>query len=259
MKLIDTHAHLYLDNFDADRDTVVKNALNAGIEKIVLPNIDSGSVNDLKKICLSHPGFFLPLMGLHPTSVKDDFINELKIVETELKTQKYYGIGETGIDLYWDKTYTENQVKAFSKQIELALEYKLPIIIHARESFDLIFKVLDNYKSFGLKGIFHAFTGTENHADKITGDYGFLLGIGGIVTFKNAGLQQVLKNVSLQNLVLETDSPFLAPVPFRGKRNESAYLVHIAEKIAEIKQCSIEEVAAVTTHNAETIFDLKPE
>ncbi|MFO7658109.1 MAG: TatD family hydrolase [Bacteroidales bacterium] len=256
MILIDTHAHLYLDNFDADREDVVKNALNAGVEKIVLPNIDSGSVNSIKKVCNSYPGIFLPLMGLHPTSVKEDFENELKNVESELKSCKYFGIGETGIDLYWDKTHVESQVKAFSKQIELALEYRLPIIIHARESFELIFKILDSYKSHSPKGIFHAFTGSESQADKITGDYGFLLGIGGIITFKNSSLQQVVQNIELDNVVLETDSPYLAPVPFRGKRNESAYLVHIAEKIAELKQCSPDAVAAITTSNAKSLFSI---
>lgn len=256
MILVDTHAHLYLGNFDADREKVINDAIARGVEKIVLPNINSKSIEELKKVYEKFPSNLFPLMGLHPTSVKDDFEKELEIVKSELKTTVYYGIGESGIDLYWDKTFFEFQKQAFEFQIQLAIEYQLPIIIHARESFDEIFKIISKYKNRQIRGIFHAFTGTLEQAKKIINEFGFFLGIGGIITFKNSGLDKVVQQISLEHLVLETDAPFLAPVPHRGKRNESGYLVYIVEKIAQIQNCSIDRVAEVTTKNASELFNI---
>ena len=195
-------------------------------------------------------------MGLHPVSVKKAYEDELKIISGELETGRYYGIGESGIDLFHDRSFLEEQKKAFTYHTELAIKYNLPIIIHARESFGEIFEILDNYKDQPLTGIFHAFTGTVDQAKRIIYEYGFFIGIGGIVTFKNAGLDNVVKEISLEHMVIETDAPFLAPVPYRGKRNESCYIVYIAEKIAQIKKISINDVADITTRNAMQIFAL---
>ncbi len=256
MMFIDTHTHLYLENFNHDRKEIIENAISQGVTKMVLPNIDSGTVNDLKTICKKFPENLYPLIGLHPTSVKNNFETELQMVVSELNTETYYGIGETGIDLYWDKTFFEFQKKAFEFQIKLSIEYQLPIIIHARESIDEIFDILSMYKGENLNGIFHAFTGTSEQAYFIINELGFKLGIGGIATFKNSGLDKVIQQISLENMVLETDSPFLAPVPYRGKRNESGYILLIAEKIAQIHNCSLEDVAEITSANAMKLFHI---
>ncbi|MCB2197212.1 MAG: TatD family hydrolase [Bacteroidetes bacterium] len=255
MQLIDTHTHIFLPEFDDDRDQVIKNAQENGISQILLPNVDHTTTTSLLKLADKYPDFCLPMMGLHPTSVDENYQKELKKVEDWLAKRKFYAIGEIGIDLYWDKTYKSQQEDAFLHQINLAKKYNLPIVIHARESFDEIFKIVEKEMDDNLTGVFHAFTGNEKQADQIV-DWGFKIGIGGIVTFKNAGLDKVVSNIDINHIVLETDSPYLAPVPKRGKRNESAYIIYIAQKIAEIKNIAIEEVARITTNNAQQLFRL---
>jgi TatD DNase family protein len=254
MHLIDTHAHLYLSSFKNDIDKVIERAINNGIIKMFLPNIDSGTIKSMNKIAADYKEYCYPMIGLHPTSVKEDFEKELKIIENELVSGEYIAVGETGIDLYRDKTYINEQIIAFERQIRFAREFNLPLVIHARDSFDELFTTLKKYRNSGLKGVFHAFTGTVDQADYIINELNFKLGIGGIVTFKNSGLEKIVKEIDLENIVLETDSPFLAPVPYRGKRNESSYLIFIAEKISQIKNINLVKVAEITTQNAHSIF-----
>jgi TatD DNase family protein len=255
MTFIDTHTHLYLPQFDSDIDEIIQRSLQRNVTKLVLPNIDSQSIEPLKNLYLKSPEVFVPLMGLHPTHVKENVNEELEEVIKELGNNKYYGIGEIGIDLYWDKTFAQQQAYAFKKQLSLGHEKDLPVVIHARNSLKEIFQVLEelNYNSF--KGIFHAFTGNISDAKRMI-EMGFYLGIGGIVTFKNSMLDETLADIDLNHIVLETDSPYLAPSPHRGKRNESSYIPLIAGKVAEIKGISIEKVAEVTTGNALNIFNL---
>lgn len=257
MKLIDTHSHIFLDQFDNDRDTIIQSALDKGVKKIILPNVDSSTMQAMLNLCTKYPDICLPVVGLHPTSVKENYEDEMTIIEQTLAQSefKFYGIGEIGIDLYWDKTFFEQQKEAFARQIRLASKYDLPIVIHARESLDEIFKILEQEYYSGLTGVFHSFSGTIEQANRAT-DFGFKLGINGIVTFKNSGLDKVVNQIDMKHLVLETDSPYLAPVPYRGKRNESSYVYHIAAKIAEIKNLAIENVAAVTTKNAISLFNI---
>jgi len=255
MSYIDTHTHLFLPEFDTDRDQVIANAKQIGIEKVLLPNVDSGTILPLLDLVDKFPDFCFPMIGLHPTSVNENYIQELELVESWLLKRKFYAIGEIGIDLYWDKTFIKQQEEAFIYQINLAKKYDLPIVIHARDSFNEIFNVVKKEIGSGLKGIFHAFTGDLEQANQII-EWGFLIGIGGIVTFKNSNLGDVVKNIDINHLVLETDSPYLAPVPKRGKRNESAYIQYIAQKIAEIKGQSANEVARITTLNAKKLFKI---
>lgn len=258
MKLIDTHAHLYLDDFKKDCPEVIARLKENHVEKVFLPNIDSSSINDMLKLESDYPGLFYPMMGLHPSSVQDNYKDELQTVENWLQKKKFIAIGEIGIDLYWDDTYFTQQVEAFKKQIKWAKELKLPIVIHARNSFNEIFDVVDEEIDENLTGIFHSFSGTFEEAQHII-DLGFKIGINGIVTFKNSSLDDVVKQIDINHLVLETDSPFLSPEPKRGKRNESSHVLYIAEKIAKTKDLSIEEVAETTTQNAKTLFNIKSE
>ncbi len=256
MIFIDTHTHLYLREFREDRDKVVKFALDKGIQKMLLPNVDGRTINAMHSLADKFPDHCLPMIGLHPGSVKNGYKEEIGQIIKLLGKRKYWGIGETGIDLYWDKTYSEQQKESFIDHINLAKEHRLPLIIHARNSFDEIFSIMDREHDDTLKGVFHAFTGNAEQAGRII-DYGFKLGIGGIVTFKNSELDSVVKIIDLQHIVLETDAPYLAPVPKRGKRNEPAYLLHTAEKIAEIHNVPIETIAEITTQNASSLFDTK--
>ncbi len=253
--LIDTHSHIYTGDFNSDIDEVVQNAYNNDVKKIVLPNIDAGTIKRLVDLSNAYPHICYPLMGLHPTSVQADYKEELEAIEYWLDKQKFYGIGEIGIDLYWDKTYIEEQKDAFRHQIKLAKANNLPIVIHLRNSFNEVYKIVKEEQDGTLKGIFHCFSGSEKEARKIV-DQGFLLGIGGVVTFKNGTLAEVIKKVDLKNIVLETDSPYLAPVPKRGRRNESSYLIFIAQKIAEIYDVPVEKVAEITTANARNLFGI---
>jgi len=256
MILIDTHAHLYLDEFDNDRETVIQNAIRSGIKHILCPNIDSESLSALDTLCESYPGYCLPMMGLHPTSVKENYKDEIEIIRKRLfdsPPEIYKAIGEIGIDLYWDKTFLSQQQEVFALQLEWALTKKLPVAIHSRDSFDAIMDVINNYDS--LTGVFHCFSGNVEQAEQVV-NKGFLLGIGGVVTFKNAGLDKVVQTTDLSNIVLETDAPYLAPMPFRGKRNESAYVSLVAQKIAQIKDVSYAEVCEITSGNAIKLFNL---
>lgn len=253
--LIDTHSHIYSEDFNDDIDEVLQNAYNNDIKKIVLPNIDSGTIKRLLDLSNAYPHICYPLMGLHPTSVSSDFREELSAVEYWLDKQKFYGIGEIGIDLYWDTTYLKEQQEVFRYQIKLAKSRQLPIVIHVRDSFKEVYEIVKEEQDGNLKGIFHCFSGDEDAARKII-DSGFLLGIGGVVTFKNSNLNEVLKNVDLKYMVLETDSPYLAPEPKRGRRNESSYLVYIAQKLAEVHQITLKEVADITTANARQLFGI---
>jgi len=250
----DTHTHLYLEAFNDDRPEVVERAVAQDIRYMLLPNIDSNSVDRMISLSDAFPGHCFPMLGLHPTSVKADYEEEMEKIFRWFGKRNFIAVGEIGIDLYWDKTYFEQQQKAFRAQIEFALREQLPIVIHSRDSFDPIMDILKDYKNTGLKGVFHCFTGTREEADSVL-EMGFLLGIGGVVTFKNSGLDKVVEQTDLSNLLLETDAPFLAPVPFRGKRNESAYINLIANKISEIKKVSKAEVADVTTQNALQLFN----
>jgi len=256
MEIIDTHAHLYLEEFEEDRTEVINRAMENGIIQCLLPNIDSGSISGMLKICSSFPEVCKPMMGLHPGSVHDDFENELKIIEDWLQRDKYVAIGEIGIDLFRDKSYREQQLEAFKIQIQWAKKSGLPVVIHARESFREIFNILDRLTDDRLKGVFHSFTGNEDQVRIING-YGFYFGINGIITYKNTDLVKTVEKISPERVLLETDSPYLSPVPRRGKRNESSNLVFIAERLAQIYNITTDELSFITTRNATELFNLK--
>ncbi len=255
MPFIDTHAHLYLEHFDTDCHNVIQRAMQQGISKILLPNIDRKSVTLMNQLAELYPDTCYPMMGLHPTSVKEDYMNELEFVVHEIQSGNYIAIGETGIDLYWDKTYLKQQCIVFEQEIKLAVELDKPLVIHARQSFDVIFEILEKYKATNLKGVFHAFSGNISQALYAI-QLGFMLGIGGMLTYKNSGLDKVVEQTGLEHIVLETDAPFLPPVPHRGERNEPAFITHVAEKISAIKAVDIAEVAGITTENARKLFNL---
>jgi len=255
--IIDSHCHLYLPEFQNDVDQVIGRAKEIGVEKFFLPNIDSSTTQQMLKLVEDYPEVCYAMMGLHPTSVKENFKEELEKVEIELKKDTYVAIGEIGIDLYWDKTFLKEQTEAFETQIKWAKEIKLPVVIHARNSFQEIFEVIDRLNDDSLKGIFHCFTGSFDDAKKIVDYGGFKMGIGGVVTFKNGGIDKFLNEIPLHNFVLETDSPYLAPVPYRGKRNESAYLVEIISKMADIYSVSKGEIAEMTSKSSLEIFNVK--
>jgi len=255
LKLIDTHTHLYLDNFDPDRDEVIQNAIDMGVETMLLPAIDSTTFDSMMELSNNYPHNCLPMIGLHPTSVVDNYENELKLVENELTKGGYIAVGEIGIDLYWDKSFVDQQKDAFKRQLKLAKKHKLPVAIHTRDSFNEIYTIVKEESNDELRGVFHCFTGTSSEAKKII-DVGFLMGIGGIITFKNSGLAEVVNSIPVKHLLLETDAPFLTPAPFRGKRNQSAYLTYIARKLAEVKNIGVEQLADITTKNAVELFKL---
>ena len=253
--LIDTHSHIYSTDIIHDRDEVIQRAYSSDVRKIILPNIDSSSVKNLLDMVDTYPHICFPLMGLHPTSVNNDYQEELQVVEYWLKKRKFYGIGEIGIDLFWETSFLEEQTHAFRFQLELARQYELPVVVHVRDSFEEVYKVLLEMKDEKLTGVFHSFTGTLEQAQLIIA-IGFKIGVGGIVTFKKSGLDQVISQIDPSHLILETDSPYLTPVPFRGKRNESSYLVYIAQKIADLHQMTLGEIAKITTENARKLFGI---
>ncbi len=255
MILTDTHCHLYSEEFAVDIEEVIKNAAIEGVQQFYLPGIDSTAIESMLALEKKFPGKCIAMIGLHPCYVKDNYDEELEIVRGWLTKREFAAIGEIGLDFYWDKTFLIQQYQAFRTQIEWAIEYKRPIVIHTRNAMQETINLVKEYKSTGLSGIFHCFSGSYESAKEII-DAGFYLGIGGVVTYKNAGLAEVLTKIDLEHLVLETDAPYLTPVPFRGKRNESSYLKYIAAKIAAIKQVPVEEVASITTANAEKIFAL---
>lgn len=255
MILTDTHCHLYSKEFEVDIEEVMQNATIEGVQKFYLPGIDSTAIESMLALEKQFPEKCIPMMGLHPCYVKNNYNEELEIVRGWLTQREFSAIGEIGLDFYWDKTFVIQQYQAFRIQIEWAIEYNRPIVIHTRNAMQETINLVKEYKSKGLSGIFHCFSGSYESAKEII-DAGFYLGIGGVVTYKNAGLAEVLTKIDLKHLVLETDAPYLTPVPFRGKRNESSYLKYVATKIAAIKQVPVEEVASITTANAEKIFAL---
>ncbi len=256
MEFIDTHAHIYATEFDADREEVLQKAIYEGVNKIVLPAIDSSTHSAQVEFSEKHSKHLIPLMGLHPTSVKNNYKEELQIAEKYISQGSlFHGIGEIGIDLYWDKTHFKEQQDAFVTQVKWAQELNWPIVIHTRDSFDEVYKLLEPIVTPDISGIFHCFGGTLEQAKLITA-MGLKLGIGGVLTFKNTNLRDVIQQVDINHIVLETDSPYLAPVPFRGKRNESSYIRLIAEKLAEVKQIPLEQIAATTTKNALEVFNI---
>ena len=251
----DTHTHLYSEEFEQDRGEMIQRAINAGVSRFFIPAIDSTCTQAMYDLEQDFPENVFLMMGLHPTYVKDNYEAELAHVASELAKRKFYAIGEIGIDLYLDKTHLKEQQVAFRQQIQWAKQYKLPIVIHCREAFDEIFEILEEEKSPELFGIFHCFSGTYEQAlQAIT--YNMLLGIGGVVTFKNGKIDQFLDRIDLQHIVLETDSPYLAPIPFRGKRNESSYVVNVAAKLAAIYNLSVSEIAQITTENSKRVFGI---
>jgi TatD DNase family protein len=255
--MIDTHSHLYVEEFDEDRAEVINRAREAGVQLVLLPAIDSRSHPQLNALCEEHSKFFKGMMGVHPCSVKpENWKEELQIAKNLLDKGGYVAVGEIGVDLYWDKTTLGIQQQAFAEQITWAKARKLPIVIHCREAFNEIFEVLDTLNDENLSGVFHCFTGNSQQAEKALLYQNFMLGIGGVLTFKNSGLDKVVADIPLQHLVLETDSPYLAPLPFRGKRNESAYTALVAQKLAEVKQLPLSEIVAQTTANAKKMFQL---
>lgn len=253
---IDTHAHIYAKQFKKDQDDVLRRAFEQEVQKIYLPNIDHSSIEDMMEVEAKYPENCFAMMGLHPCSVKQDFEKELYLVEDWLGKRSFSAVGEIGTDLYWDKTFFEQQAEAFKIQVEWAKKYKLPIVIHCRDSFQETIDLLTPLMDDNLTGVFHCFTGTIAEAQQVI-DLGFFMGIGGVSTFKNGGLDKVLPEVAIEHLVLETDCPYLAPVPYRGKRNESSYVPLIAQRLADMKGIKVEEVAQKTTKNAEKLFKVE--
>ena len=260
MRLIDSHSHLFLEEFAEDLPQVMARAREAGVTHIFMPNIDSTTIGPMLRVCREYKGYCYPMIGLHPTSVGADYEKELEIVARELASpNEFVAVGEIGMDLYWDKTFLREQQRVLDRQIEWALEYGLPVVLHCREAFDHIYNVLKPYQQTPLKGIFHSFTGTSEEACRIMEFADFMIGINGVVTFKKSTLPEVLKNIPLERIVLETDSPYLTPVPFRGKRNESSYIPLIAQKIAELTGLETKKIEEITTQNALNLFNLQCE
>ena len=255
MTITDTHTHLYSDEFETDRDLMIQRAISSGVTRFFIPAIDSTATQSMYDLEEQFPDNVFLMMGLHPTYVKDNYLEELAHVESELARRKFYAVGEIGIDLFWDQSTLEIQKIAFRRQIQLAKQYKLPINIHCRNAFDEIFEILESEQSRDLFGIFHCFTGDYDQALRAIA-CNMKLGIGGVVTFKNGKIDQFLNQIDIRNIVLETDSPYLSPVPFRGKRNESSYILNVLNKVAEIYGISPEEVAEITTNNSKSIFGI---
>ena len=255
MEIIDTHTHLYLDQFDHDFDDMILRSFQYGIKKFIFPSISSKYNEKMIATIKRYPENFFMMAGLHPVYVKENYKYELEKVFSSLNDNDFVAIGEIGIDLYWDKTYLKQQLDAFEFQIELAISNKLPIVIHCREGFNEIFEILERFKSKKMTGIFHCFTGNLDQANRAI-NMGFKLGIGGVVTFKNGGLDKIINQIDIQNIVLETDSPYLAPTPFRGKRNESFYITYVLKKVSEIYKISEKRVAEITTKNSKELFKI---
>jgi len=255
MIITDTHTHLYSEAFNEDRADMINRAIEANVKRFFIPAIDSTYTASMYQLEKAFPDHVFLMMGLHPTHVKENYKDELKHVKEQLSKRKFFAVGEIGIDLYWDKSTLDIQIKAFREQINLAKQYKLPIVIHCREAFDEIFEVLEEEKSDDLFGIFHCFTGSLEQAQKAI-SYNMKLGIGGVVTFKNGKIDQFINQIELKHIVLETDSPYLAPKPYRGKRNESAYIYNVLEKLSELYKIPTEDIANITTQNSKDIFGI---
>lgn len=256
MTYTDTHTHIYSEKFKEDQDEMINRAIASGVTRMFMPNIDLDSVEEMHQLAQKYPINCFPMMGLHPCDVKEDVDAVLAEMRKLLEEHNYVAVGEIGIDLYWDKTFQKEQERAFRTQIEWAKELNLPIVIHCREAFDEILSILDELNDDRLKGIFHCFTGSLEQAKHVLNYGDFYLGIGGVVTFKKSGLDKVVQSLSLSDIVLETDAPYLSPAPFRGKRNEPSYIPHIAEKVADLLKTTVKEVAEVTTRNSKNIFGL---
>jgi TatD DNase family protein len=252
--LVDTHTHLYLEAFDDDRDEMMKRAIQNGVERFLLPNIDLNTVKPMLNMVNLFPSYCFPMLGLHPCDVKDDYLLVLEEMEKMLTKRNYIAIGETGLDYYWDKTHITEQKKSLEQHIEWATKMHLPSVLHCRDSMDDVIELIENHNNGDLTGVFHCFTGTRDQAERILELKGFYLGIGGVLTFKNSGLDEVVENIALDHLMLETDSPFLTPTPYRGKRNESSYIKLVAEKLAQIHQIPFEHIETATTVNARKLF-----
>ena len=255
MQLIDTHIHLYLPEFDTDRDEMVNRSITAGVEKLLMPNIDIHSVEPMLSAADRYKEICYPMIGLHPTSVKTDYKSQLNELETIASKHKFIAIGETGIDLFWDKSYMTQQIEAFRRQVEFAIRSELPVVIHSRDSIREVFSVLNEFRGEKLKGVFHAFSGDLKDAENVK-ELGFKVGIGGPLTFRNSQLDKIIKEIGCEHVILETDSPYLAPVPFRGKRNESSYICIINKKLAEVLEITEEESAAITFENSCRLFNI---
>ena len=252
---IDTHSHIYDDAFDTDRELVFQRALEVGVEMVLLPNTDESTIKPMMDFYESHPDNCRMMMGLHPEGVKEDYKRHLSVIEKEMERQCWVGVGEIGLDLYWDKTFEKQQVEVLREQLSWAKQLDLPVSLHTREAFDLMFKVLEQEQDGSLRGVFHCFNGTKEQAD-IAMSLGFHLGLGGVITYKNCDVKSFLNEIPLEKILLETDDPYLPPVPYRGKRNEIAYMIEVAKKIAEVKQIDINEVATATSNNARQLFNL---
>ncbi|MEY3208654.1 MAG: hypothetical protein RL064_685 [Bacteroidota bacterium] len=257
MRWIDTHAHVYAEELVTDIDIVVKNAISNGIDRILMPAIDSSTLQVMLEVEEKYPINCVSMMGLHPCYVKENYLQELAIVEQWLSKRKFIAVGEIGLDFYWDKTFTEQQHKVFEQQMQWALNYNLPIAIHTRNAMQETIEAVKPFAKKGLRGLFHCFSGSKESAEQII-QMGFHLGLGGVLTYKNAGVAEAITSIPMEWLVLETDAPYLSPVPYRGKRNEPAYMIEVAKKLAEIKKLHLHEVAAITTANAEKLFGLFP-
>lgn len=254
--MIDTHSHIYSEEFDADRAEVIAAARESGVERVVLANVDSSTIEQLQAAGEEYPDFFSLAMGLHPTSVKEDYLEELERVVEQLSAEnRYVAVGEIGLDLYWDKTFISEQLEAFHRQVEAALELRLPVIIHVRKAYSEVFEAFKRYQGRMPRGVFHCFSGGVQEAQKAV-ELGFYLGIGGVVTYKNSNLGEIIKPISMDRILTETDAPYLSPVPYRGKRNEPKYMVEVCRKLAEIYGCPYEEMDRVTTRNAKELFGL---
>lgn len=255
MQIIDTHLHLYAEEFNPDRKALIESAQHQGVVKMLLPNIDRSSVEGMLALADTYPGYCLPMMGLHPCYVKADFEEELALVEKELRSGRYIAVGEIGMDRHWDLEHIKEQEEALRRQLRWAHELDLPVALHTRNANDEVIAIIRDLQLEGLRGVFHCFSGTREQADAMIG-LGFYLGIGGVLTYKNGGVDKVIEDIPIEHLVLETDGPYLSPVPHRGKRNQPSYIVHVCEKLAEIKKITAEEAGRITTANACKLFRL---
>ena len=256
MKWVDTHTHLYSEQFDEDSDEMIQRAFRNGVETLLLPNIDKESIQPMLDLVEKYPTQCYAMMGLHPGSVGADWAEQLSLMKPYFSSHKMIAVGEIGMDLYWDQTFIEEQKQAFRQQIDWAKELQLPIVIHARDAFDEIFEIIDDTIDERLSGVFHCFTGDSEQANKVLSYPNFFMGIGGVITYRKAALDEVLANVPLEKMMMETDSPYLPPVPYRGKRNESSYLVHSAQKLADTHQIKLSELAEITSNNAKNLFKI---
>lgn len=254
--MIDTHSHIYLEDFDNDRKEVITRAENAGVSKILMPNIDSESIDAMMRVEEENPGYCFAMMGLHPTSVNTGFEKELEIVTDWFEKRTFAGVGEIGVDLYWDKTYLEQQLVVFDEQVRLAKKLGLPVVIHSRDSFPEVFSVIDKLWDEDLKGVFHSFTGTEKDLEHILDYKTFYVGLNGVLTFKNSNLRDFIEKASLEKIVVETDAPYLTPVPYRGKRNEPSYVKYVCFHLAQVFGIDVRDVDKITSDNAERLFSI---